>query len=94
VQRQRGLAARLRPEHLHHAPAGQPADAEGHIQRRGAGGDHFDRLVRPLAQPHHGAFAELPLNLRESGVERLLAVRTCHGCHPVRLIRSLHIHGR
>jgi hypothetical protein len=38
-----------------------------------------------------GALAELPFNLCERGVERLLAVGSCHGFHPVCLSRSLHV---
>ncbi|EGJ74348.1 putative protein recA [Streptomyces sp. Tu6071] len=91
VQRQRGLAGGLRAVHLHDATARNAADAESDVERRRARGDHLDGFVGPLAHAHDGALAELPLNLCECGVERLLAVRACHGFHPICLSRSLHV---
>ncbi len=91
VQRQRRLTGGLRPVHLHHTAARQAADAERDVERGRAGGDHFDGLVRPLAEAHHSALAELPFNLCECGVQRLLAVVSCHGFHPICLSRSLHV---
>ena len=35
-----------------------------------------------VAEPHDRALAELPLDLCERGVERLVAVCRSHGCHP------------
>ncbi len=90
VQGQGRLTGGLRAVHLDHAAAGQPADAEGDVQRGRPGGDDLDGVVRLVAEAHDRTLAELPFNLCERGVESLLAVGACHGFHPVCLSRSLH----
>ncbi|GGK27519.1 hypothetical protein GCM10010124_20120 [Pilimelia terevasa] len=83
VQRHRGLAAALRAVHLHHPAAGQAADAEGDVQRDGAGGDHRGLDDGPLPQPHHRTLAELLVDLGEREIQRPCPVRACrHACHP------------
>ncbi len=63
AQAQRGLAAAFRPKHLDHASARHAADAQGEVDRQGAGrndGDlHAGRLV---AQAHDRASAVLFLD--------------------------------
>ena len=44
----------------------------------GVGGLHD----RPLTQAHDRALAELLVDLRERGVERLVAIHSCHLVHP------------
>ncbi len=90
VQGQRGLAGGLRAVDLDHPAARDAADPERDVQGGGTGGDHLDRLVRLLAEAHHRALAELPLDLRERRLKGLLAVRTCHGFHPRVLCCALH----
>ncbi len=66
LQRQRGLARRLRAVDFHHAATRQAADAQGDVQAQRAGGDHLDVLNDlALAQAHDGALAKLLLNLRQ-----------------------------
>jgi hypothetical protein len=91
VQGQGRLTGGLRSVDLHDTAARQATHAEGDVERGRAGRDDLDGLLRPLAHAHDRALAELPFNLRERGVERLLAVGSCHGFHPVCLSRSLHV---
>jgi hypothetical protein len=79
VQRHRGLAAGLRAVDLHHAAAGQPADAERDVERDRPRGDDPDRRAGVVAEAHHRALAVVLLDLRESELESLLAVRCGHG---------------
>ena len=88
VQRDRRLAGGLRAVDLDHAAARQAADAERHVERDRARRDHLERRPGLLAQPHDRALAELPLDVGERCVERLVAISTSHGCHPVRLSAS------
>ena len=74
VQGERGLAGRLRAVDLDDATAGQPADAEGDVERDGPGGDDLDRRALVAAEAHHRALAELAVDLRECGLEGLLAI--------------------
>ncbi len=56
-------------------PLRQAADAECDIQPQRTGGDDLDVAGRAaVAEAHHGALAELPFNLSESGGEGLFAV--------------------
>ena len=71
---ERRLARRLRAEDLDDAAARQPADAEREVQRERARGDRADRDGRVVVHLHHGALAELPLDLAERDVESLLAI--------------------
>ena len=75
VQRERGLARGFRAVDLDHAAARQAADAERDVEPERAGGDRLDldRLL-VLAEPHDRALAEVSLDLRERGLERLLLV--------------------
>ena len=74
VQRHRGLARRLRTVDLDDPAAGQPADAEGDVERRGPGGDDVDGRATALAQPHDRALAVGPVDLVDGVVEGLVAV--------------------
>ena len=68
------LAGGLRSVDLDDAPARQAADAERDVEGDGARGDHGDRCALVRAEAHDGAFAELTVDLGESGFEGLLAV--------------------
>ena len=74
VQGHRGLAGRLRTVDLDDAAAGQPADAEGDVERGGSGGDDVDGCAAALAQSHDRALAVGPMDLGDGVVERLVAV--------------------
>ena len=71
---ERRLARRLRAEDLDHATARQAADPERHVERERAGRDRADRDLSLIAHPHHGALAEIALDLPESRVQSLLAI--------------------
>src|SRR3954447_8139095 len=83
VQRNRGLAARLRTVDLDDPAAGQAADAERDVESDRPGGDHLDRGAGLVAEPHDGTLAVLSLDLRQRGRQRLVAVETCHWMHPL-----------
>jgi hypothetical protein len=68
VQRERGLAGGLRAVDLDDAAAREAADAEGHVQRDGAGGDDGDGRALVAAQAHDRALAELTVDLGERGL--------------------------
>ena len=75
LQRERGLARRLRPEDLDDAAARHAADAERVVDADRAGRDRFDRLNRALlAQAHDRAFAELLFDLADGQFDRLEAL--------------------
>ena len=83
VQRHRRLSRRLRTVDLDDPAARQPTDAESDVEGDRAGRDDLDRRPDVIAQPHHGAFAELAVDLGEGGVERLVAVLwRSHVCRP------------
>ena len=66
LQRDGGLAGRLRPEDLDHAAARKAAHAQCGVKGDRAGGNYRDRddgFLRP--QPHDGALAKLLLDLGE-----------------------------
>ncbi len=97
VQRQRGLAGGLRPVDLHHAAAGQSADAQCQIQRQRAGGDHLYIGHLSVAVAHDGALAVHLLDLLHGRGQRLFLIRR-HGsrgrdlflyCHFIVLLRFL-----
>jgi hypothetical protein len=70
LQRQRGLARGLGPEHLDDAAAGDAADAEGVVDADGTGGDGGNRgdgLL--LAQTHDRPLAELLLDLSDGSLD-------------------------
>ncbi len=78
-ERQRRLARGLRAVDLDHAAARHAADAERHVEAERSGRNDFDVGVgRVLAEAHHGALAELFLDLAERGAQRLLAVAVFH----------------
>ena len=81
VQRDGGLARRLRTVDLHNAPPRQAADSQCGVQGDRSGRDDLDRGAIFLTQSHDGAFAELALDLRQGGLQSLFAVigGTCHG---------------
>ncbi|ABA47801.1 hypothetical protein BURPS1710b_0972 [Burkholderia pseudomallei 1710b] len=72
LQRERRLAGRFRPVDFDHTAARQATDAERDIETERARGHHLDILDRlAVAEPHDRPFAELLLDLRERGGERL-----------------------
>ena len=75
VQRERGLARRLRAVDLGDAAARDAADAERDVERQRAGRDDRD-LVQGAALPqaHDRALAELAVDGREGQIEGLAAV--------------------
>ena len=80
LQAQRRLARRLRTVDLDHAPARQAADAERDVETERAGGDDLQVVLDlRLAHFHDRALAELLLDLRKGGGERLvlLVVHVC-----------------
>src|SRR6185437_13474045 len=89
VQGERGLAGALRAVDLDDPAAREAADAERGVQGDRAGRDHLDGRAGLVAEPHDGAPAELTLDLRERGLQRLLPVaataapgaRLIAGCH-------------
>ena len=78
VQGDRGLTGRLGAVNLNDAALGESAHAERHIKGEAAGGDYLDGRAVVVAQAHDGALAELLVDLRERGVERLLL--RCQSC--------------
>src|SRR5688500_8527162 len=100
LQRQCGLARRLRPEDLDDTAARHAADTERVIDADRARGDRVDRLDRALlSQPHDRALSKLLFDLADSQIDRLqlLAVLTVvtgrsvdafHGRHAVALVRD------
>ena len=72
VHGERRLPRRLGAVDLDDPAAGQPADAEGEVEREGAGGDRGDPDVAPLAELHDRALAVLLLDLPEGHVECLM----------------------
>ena len=71
---ERRLSGRLRPEDLDHAAAREAADTERHVERQRPRGDGADRDLGLVVHLHHGALAELALDLSQSCVESLLAI--------------------
>ncbi len=75
-----GLARGLRAVDLSDTAAGKAADAQRHVKRQCAGGDRLDVQGGLLPHPHDRAFAKLLIDLAESHVECLAAIRIiCHG---------------
>ncbi len=73
VQRQGGLARTLGPVDLHHPALGQAADAQRHVEAERAGGDRLDlHDLALVAQLHHRALAEGPIDLGKRRFERTL----------------------
>ena len=83
VQGDRRLARGLGTVDLHHATAREPSDAERHVERDRARRDDLERRSGLLTQSHDRALAELPLDVGERGVQRLVAISTSHGCPSV-----------
>ena len=74
MQRQARLAAALRPVDLDDPAPGEAADPERYVQGDRTGGDDLDRGASFVTEPHDGATAELPFDLRERGLQRLVPV--------------------
>jgi len=74
LQGKRGLARGLRPVDLDDAPTRQTADAKSDVEPERPSGDGGDGLAALVAQPHHGALAELAFDLGECGVEGFFAI--------------------
>src|SRR4029077_14833062 len=75
VQRERGLAARLRSVNFDDAPLRVTSDPEGDVEPDGArwnGADVLDRLT--VLEPHDRALAVLFLDAAEGELDRLLTV--------------------
>ena len=62
---ERRLAGRLRAEDLDDASARQAADAECQVEGERSGRDRADSDRRAVVHLHHGALAEVPLDLAE-----------------------------
>ncbi len=75
---ERRLPGRLGAEDLDDPAARQPADAEREVERERTGRDGADRNRRVVVHLHHCAFAELPLDVPEGGVQSLLAIHLHH----------------
>jgi hypothetical protein len=72
VQAQGRLARGLGPVNFNDAAARQSADAQDHVQRQGARGDHVHlHLGRLFAQLHNGLFAVLFLDGGHGQLQRL-----------------------
>src|SRR5258708_26703480 len=72
---ERRLARALRPVELGAAAGRNAADAEGEIERDGAGRNGLDLHMRTMfAEFHNSSLAKAPLDLRDRQVERLLAL--------------------
>ena len=69
-----GLTAGFRPVDLDDSAAGQAADAQCHIQRKGAGGDGFHIHGGILAQAHYSPFAKLLFDLADGGFQGFLLI--------------------
>ena len=78
LQSKGGFTGRFRAVNFHNPPARHPANADGDVQRDRAGGDGFDLHPGSVAQPHHGAFAELLLYLSERLFQNLLFLCDFH----------------
>ena len=65
LEGERRLARGFRAEDLDDAAARDAADAERGVDRERAGRDDGDRRLRPLAEAHDRALAELALDLRQ-----------------------------
>ena len=87
LQRQRGLAGRLRAVDFNHAATGQAAYTQGNVQTQRAGGHHLDVFHHfTFAQLHDGALAKLLFNLGEGGSQgfgffAVGVVVACDGVH-------------
>ena len=71
VERERGLAARLRAVDLDDAALRIAAAAERLVERGAASGDARDALRFAVAEAHHRALAELLFDALEQGVDGL-----------------------
>ena len=74
VHGQGRLARRLGAEDLGDPPPGQPAHAEGQVERQRARGDRFDGHRALLAHPHDRPLAVLLVDLGQGHLEGLVAV--------------------
>jgi hypothetical protein len=75
VQADRGLARPFGAVDLDDPSPGHSPDSQGDVQRQRPGGDDGDPLSSGvLAQAHHGALAELPLDLVQGDPEHLVAL--------------------
>src|SRR5690606_7776160 len=86
------LSGRFRSVDLDDAAAGKTADAERHIERDGSRGNHLDRSALVTAEAHDGALAELTVDLRERGLEGLLAICWCRHCNSLREVSMVACH--
>jgi hypothetical protein len=73
VVHERRLSRGLGAEDLDDAATREPADPERQVQGKRSRRDRADGDLRPVAHPHDGALAELPLDLAERDIECFLA---------------------
>src|SRR6056297_4234423 len=88
MQREGGLARAFRPINLDHPSLWDTTDSERDIEPNRPGGgrlDICDRIV--AAHLHDRALAELPFDLGEGAVERLLLVRVALVIHGEKICR-------
>src|SRR5215471_16066793 len=71
---ERRLSRGLGSVDLDDPTARKAADAEREVERERAGGDGADRDLWAVAHAHHGSLAELPLDLAERDIQRLLTI--------------------
>jgi len=75
VQRERGLAGGFRPVDLDDPAAWQAADPERDVEAQGSARDRLDLdRALALAELHHRALAERPLDLPDGRVQGALPV--------------------
>ena len=75
------FARRLGAVNLDNAATRNAADAKGHVERDGAGGNGLHMEVGPiLAIAHDGTLAELLLDLLRGGLDHLFTLFTRGGC--------------
>jgi hypothetical protein len=90
VERERGLARRLRPVDLDHAAARHAADAEGDVEPDRSRGKRRDvGHLAALPELHDGALAELLLDLAQGEIDRPLAIHI--DAHVTALPRTRHL---
>ncbi len=87
LQGQRGFTGGFRAVDLDHAPFGQTADTQCHIQPQRAGGDGLDITHRALiAHPHYRSLAKLLFDLSQSCCQRLFLLLV----HDLLLLNRVH----
>src|SRR5215831_21136322 len=91
MQCQTRLSAGLRSVYLDDPAAGEAAYAERDVERDRPGRDDFDGSASVVTEAHDRTAAELPLDLRERGLQGLLSVP---GLDATRLVVRCHVNSR